>query len=125
MHRMTVSNKPKNNTNMSSGSKKSAMVVKKGERQPVAGAHTNLRSQSRKRPSAGESELDNSEDELVMVEAEHDHRNAASVQENDATQQPKKRRSRIQFQDVEVPKIEDDERKDSADDIAMKRKFSM
>lgn len=90
----------------------------------MPGAHTNLRSQSRKRPSAGEEELDNSEDELVMVEAELDQHNAAVVQENGAAQQPKRRRSRVQFQEAEAPKFED-ERKDSAVDVAIKRKFSM
>lgn len=130
MHRMTVSSKDKskNNDKMTSGAaKKSATVVKRGERQAVAGAHTNLRSQSRKRPSGGEEELHLSEeDELVMEGAEYDQRNAAALQENGSAQQPKRRRSKVTFHAaVEIPKLEDEERKDSAVDVAIKRKFSM
>lgn len=128
MQRMTVSSKDKSkNDKMTSAStKKSAAVVKRGERQATPGAHTNTRSQSRKRPSGGGEELDLSEDELVMVEAEYDQRNAAAVHENGAAPQPKRRRSKVQFQEpMEIPKLEDAERRDSAVDVAIKRKFSM
>lgn len=130
MHRMTVSSKDKskNSDKMTSGAaKKSATVVKRGERQATSGAHTTLRSQSKKRSSGGEEELNLSEeDELVMVGPEYDQRNAAALQQNGTAHQPKKRRSKVQFQGgIEIPKLEEDERKDSALDVAVKRKFSM
>ena len=125
---MTVSSKdkPKHDKMTSGSGKKSATVMKRGERQGVAGTYSNLRSQSKKRPSAGEDEFADYEDELVMVQAEYDERNGTTVEENGAVQQPKRRRSKVQFQEaIKIPKLEDHERKDSAIDVAIKRKFSM
>lgn len=125
---MTVSSKPKNNSMANGSAKKSDKVVKRG--QTVASTTNGTRSQSRKRRSAAELELGSSEDELVMVESEFDHRSGSFPEALPAKQpaQPRKRRSgdRLQFQEAMagVPNFEDEVSEAVADSV-VKRKFSM